>query len=156
MPHVSLFRPLAFYTCALIACVVAFTLLSNVIELPSSSVGVVSLIAATMPAGQIFYKAANRLPSRGEKLRFSVCAAVIGYIVNFAALAGLFTYYGIPLTLAGASAVFGVDLVREVKVLAIVLGVATLISVLLTYLFFHLGAKSAQKQAAKLAAKGQA
>ena len=155
MSHVSLSRPLAFYTFALIVCIVAFTLLSNVIELPSSSVGVVSLIAATMPAGQIFYKAAGRLPGRGEKLRFALLATVIGYVVNFVALAGLFSYYGIPLTLAGASAVFGIDLVREMNVLVIVLGVATLISILLTYLFFHLGAKGAQKQAAKLAAKGR-
>jgi nitrate reductase NapE component len=150
MPIATLTRPLGIFAFALAAVMAALYAISQFVELPGgSAMGVVSLIAATMPAGQNFYKTELRRATLGEKLTFAVLATVIVAVLNIGALYGLMSYYGIPFTQANIMTLFDVPTQDQGLFLNIVLFGGLGIAFVGIYAMFWAAIRGAEKQAAK-------
>ena len=145
-----LLRPLAIFSGALLAVTAALVAISQIVDLPGgSALGVVTLIAATMPAGQSFYKANQRRATFGEKLTFALLATLIAAAMNLATLYAVMAYFQIPFTFANVMTLFQVPAQDQALFLNIVLIVGLGITFLGTYLMFWAAIRGAEKQAAK-------
>lgn len=150
MSQASLARPLAVFGFTLILVMAVLVALSQFVELPGgSAMGVVSLLVATLPAGQSFYKAAQRRATFAEKLMFALGATLIAAVINLAVLYGILTYYGVEFSRANIMAVFQVPVQDEALFLKIVLIGGLGFTFCAIWLIFWAAIRGAEKQAAK-------
>jgi hypothetical protein len=139
------------------AALLAIGIFAPDIEMPGS-IGIVLLTVAAIAAGGAFAKATNRKMTNGEKLRFALLGTVTGLLLAFGVMAAILAYAGVPLSLeAMMAAIVGEFVSRSeiMSMLPILLGVATVTTMLVCFFGVGVGANAQLKQAAKLAAKGK-
>jgi hypothetical protein len=119
----------------------------------NSALGIITVMASAMPAGQVFFTRSDRLPTTGEKARFALFATGVSVLLSLLLLIGAMVYYQLPLNLASLAALFGVSGSDLSGLIPIVLAGAAALTFVVAFFAFGFGAKGAMKQRAKLAAK---
>ena len=85
MNTASLKPSLFTFTWAYAMCVAIIYAVNIFIELPSNSaMGIIAMMAATMPAGGKFFTTYERLPTKGERARFAVMGTAIAMAISAA------------------------------------------------------------------------
>jgi hypothetical protein len=142
------------FTWAYLLCLVIIYLVNTFIELPSTNaMGIIAMMAATMPAGGKFFTTQNRLPTKGERARFAVMGTAVTVAIGAAFVFGTFQFYGVPFSLDALAEGLGIPAADLQPLLGIGIAVAILIGLLVLYFAFNMGAKAGAKALAKQQAK---
>ena len=154
MNTASLKPSLFTFTWAYAMCVAIIYAVNIFIELPSNSaMGIIAMMAATMPAGGKFFTIYERLPTKGERARFAVMGTAIAMAISAAFVFGTFQFYGLPFSLEALAEGLGIPAADLQPVLGIGLAVAVIAGLLVLYFAFNMGAKGGAKALAKQRAK---
>ncbi len=154
MTEASLKPSLFTFTWAYVLCSAIIYIANLLVTLPNNSaMGIVALMAATMPAGAKFFTTNERLPSKGERFRFAVIGTAITLSLSAAFAFGTFKYYGIPFTVESLAEAVDVRAADLQPILAAIIAVAIAAGMLVIYFAFNMGAKGGAKALAKQRAK---
>jgi hypothetical protein len=128
---------------------VVLAVLTSFIDIQTSAIGVILMMAAAMAAGQAFATRENRRMTPGEKIQFAVLATLLGAILSLGLLAVVFGWYGVPFSLDALLLSQGLnasDLVTARQYLGVGIAVAASVSLIASYLGAGFGANVALKQ----------
>jgi hypothetical protein len=154
MTPASLKPSLFTFTWAYVLCIALIYAVNMVIELPNSSaMGIIAMMAATMPAGGKFFTTYDRLPTKGERFRFAVMGTAITLAISAVFVFGTFQFYGVPFSLDALAEGLGIPAADLQPILGIGIAVAIVAGLLVLYFAFNMGAKGGAKALAKQRAK---
>jgi ABC-type Na+ efflux pump permease subunit len=154
MNAASLKPSLFTFTWAYALCVAIIYAVNIFITLPNSSaMGIIAMMAATMPAGGKFFTTFERLPTKGERFRFAVLGTAITLAISAAFVFGTFQFYGVPFSLDALAEGLEIPAADIKPILGIGLAVAIFAGLLVLYFAFNMGAKGGAKALANQRAK---
>ncbi len=150
-PAASLIKPLLAFCGALIFAQIVLIVILSFVDLPTSGSGVsmAILVVSGMTAGQVFAHSARRLMTKGERFRFAIFATILGYLIAAVGFYATFVYYDVPFTIDNLLAALGVPADNAAMFFSVVIGVASVLSLIVLYFASGFGAKTALKQLEK-------
>lgn len=135
-------------------CVATIYLVNIFVTLPNTSaMGIIAMLAASMPAGGKFTTTFDRLPTKGERFRFAILGTAITLAIAAIFVVGTFQFYGVPFSFDALAAGLDVPAADLKPILGIGIAVAILAGLLVLYVAFNMGAKGAAKALQKQRAK---
>jgi|GEM_PF-1748803 len=127
------------------------------LKMPSTT-GLLIVMVAAMVAGQSFAKRTGRVMARAERWRFSFGSVAIALAVGAATLAGVMAYFGVPIS-ADTMALLITGNFRSAAMikdwLLILVAASAVLSLLTSWFFVNMGAKTMLKALEKQAAKAK-
>lgn len=150
----SLKSSLFTFTWAYVLCLALVFAVTMFIELPNNSaMGIVAMMAATMPARGKFFTTYGRLPTKSERFRFAVIGMAITLALSAVFVFSTFQFYGMPFSLDTLALGLGLPAEDIKPILGIAVAVAIVVGLIVLYFAFNMGAKSGARVLAKQRAK---
>ncbi len=113
-----------------------------------SSMGIITLVAASAPVAQGFVTKNGRVMSKGERVSFATLGTIFSVLTSLVVYAGFLKFSGVELSVATLNEVFGTTEIPW-GILAAILAFALVISWLVLYFTTGWMCKGAMKRLAK-------